>query len=112
MSKATPRPEARTYTVLVRRQPRESEIAMARAAGQRLCPVQVDASRGIGVEIKSANVRQDFLVAMAGREFAKAARFVIDAEFKAVARARLDEIIDKVFRKLFLTAFCGLLAQQ
>ena len=53
---------------------------------------------------------------MTSREFAKAAGFVVDAEFIVVTRARLDEIVDEIFRKLFLVAFCGalssLLAQQ
>src|SRR5882724_12233668 len=98
--------------VLVRREPRESEIAVARAASQRLCPLQVDASRRIGVEIKPANVRQDFFISMASRKFAKAASFVVDAEFKVVIRARLDKIVDEIFRKFFLMAFCSLLAQQ
>ena len=53
--------------------PRESKIAVARAAGQCLRSFQADAARRIGVEIKPANVRQDFLVSMASREFAKAA---------------------------------------
>ena len=106
------KPEADTYVALVRREPRESEIAVVRAAGQRLCPFQVDASRCIGVEIKPTNVRQDFSISMASREFAKAASFVVDAEFKVVPRAWLDEIIDEIFRKLFLMAFCSLLAQQ
>src|SRR5947207_463015 len=101
---------------LIRREPRESEIAVARAASQRLCPVQVDASRCIGVEIKPTNVRQDFFISMASGEFAKAASFVVDAEFKVVTRARLDEIVDKIFRKFvlmaFCSAFCSLLAQQ
>src|SRR5215470_1381639 len=101
---------------LVRREPREAEIAVARAASQCLCPFQVDASRCIGVEIEPANVRQDFLISMASREFAKAASSVVDAEFKVVARARLDEIVDEIPRKLFLMAFrpafCSLLAQQ
>ena len=78
---------------------------MARAASQRLCPFQVDASRCIGIEIKPANVRQDFLIAMASREFAKAASFVVDAEFKVVTRARRDEIVDEIFRKLSPMAF-------
>ena len=85
---------------------------MARAASQRLCPFQVDASRCISVEIKPTNVRQDFLISMASREFAKAASFVVDAELKVVTRVRLDEIVDEIFRKLFLMAFCSLLAQQ
>src|SRR6266576_4650648 len=97
---------------LVRRDPRESEIAVVRAASQRLCPVQVDASRCIGVEIKPTNVRQDFFIPMASREFAKAASFVVDAEFEVVTRDRLDEIVDEIFRKFFLMAFCSLLAQQ
>src|SRR6266702_4307550 len=101
---------------LIRREPREPEIAVVRAASQRLCPVQADASRCIGVEIKPTNVRQDFLVSMASREFAKAASLVVDAEFKVVTRARLDEVVDEIFRKLSLmvlcNAFCRLLAQQ
>src|SRR3979490_1607337 len=106
-------PQSKTATVmLVRREPRESEIAVVRAASQRLCPFQVDSSRCIGVEIKPTNVRQDFFISMASREFAKAASFVVDAEFKVVTRARLDEIVDEIFRKLFLMAFCSLLAQQ
>jgi len=84
--------------------------------GQRLCPFQVDASCRIGVEVKPTNVREDFFISMASREFAKAASVVIDAEFKVVTRARLDEIVDEIFRKLFLMAFCSalcsLLAQQ
>src|SRR6202171_1966774 len=116
MSKATRMTRSTTYVVLVQREPRESEIAVVRAASQRLCPFQVDASRCIGVEIKPTNVRQDFLISMASREFAKAASFVVDAEFKVVTRARLDKIVDEIFRKLFLMAFCGaffsLLAQQ
>ena len=90
----------------------EAEIAVAGAAGQRLGSFEVDAARCIGVEIKPANVRQDFLISMASREFAKAASFVVDAEFKVVTRARLDEIVDEIFRKFFLMAFCSLLAQQ
>ena len=85
---------------------------MVRAASQRLCPFQVDASRCIGVEIKATNVRQTFFIAMATREFAEAASLVVDAEFKAVTRAGLDKIVDKIFRKFFLMAFCSLLAQQ
>ena len=89
---------------------------MVRAASQRLRPFQVDASRCIGVEIKPTNVRQDFLVSMASGEFAKAASLVVDAEFKVVTRTRLDEIVDEIFRKLCLMAFCSalfsLLAQQ
>ena len=64
---------------------------MARAAGQRLRPFQADAARGIGVEIKAANVGQDLLVAVAASEFAEAAGPVIDAELELVIRARLDE---------------------
>src|ERR1700682_2408503 len=116
MLKATRMTRSTTYVVLVQREPRESEIAVVRAASQRLCPFQVDASRCIGVEIKPTNVRQDFFISMASREFAKAASFVVDAEFKVVTRARLDEIVDEIFRKLFLmtfcSAFCSLLAQQ
>ena len=105
-------PKHTLYVVLLRREPRESEIAVVRAAGQRLCPFQVDASRCIGIEIKPTNVRQDFLIAMARREFAKAASFVVDAEFKVVTRGRLDEIVDEIFRKFLLMASCSLLAQQ
>ena len=68
--------------------------------------------RCIGVEIKPTNVRQDFFIAMASREFAKTASFVVDAEFKGVTRARRDEIVDEIFRKLLSMAFCSLLAQQ
>src|ERR1700759_45970 len=99
--------EAHAYIVLVRREPRESKIAVARAASQRLCPFQVDASRCIGVKIKPTNVRQDFFISMTSCEFAKAASFVVDAEFKVVTRARLDEVVDEIFRKLLLMAFCG-----
>src|ERR1700716_2009895 len=106
------KPVSRLLFVLVRGEPRESEIAVVRAASQRLCPFQVDASRCIGVEIKPTNVRQDLFISMASREFAKAASFVVDAEFKVVTRARLDEIVDEIFRRLFLMAFCSLLAQQ
>ena len=57
-----------------------------------------------------------FIGRMARREFAEAARFIIDAEFKLVARARLDEIVDEIFRKRFLMVFCdtfcSLLAEQ
>ena len=74
---------------------------MAGAAGQRLRPFQMDASRCIGVEIEPANVRQDFLISMASRELAKAASFVVDAEFKVVTRIRLDEIVDEIFRNSF-----------
>src|SRR6202171_6297659 len=112
MLKATRMTRSTTYVVLVQREPRESEIAVVRAASQRLCPFQVDASRCIGVEIKPTNVRQDFFISMASREFAKAASFVVDAEFKVVTRARLDEIVDEIFRKFFPMAFCSLLAQQ
>ena len=83
---------------------------MVRAASQRLCPFQVDTSRCIGVEIKPANVRQDLSVSMAGREFAKAASLVVDAEFKVVAWAGLYKIVDEIFRKFFLMAFGSLLA--
>ena len=74
---------------------------MVRPAGQRLRSFQADASRGIGDEIETANVRQDFFVFMMRREFAKAASAVVDAEFKAIVRARLNEIVDEIFRKLF-----------
>ena len=82
---------------------------MVRADSQRLCPFQVDAPRCIGVEIKPTNVRQDFFISMASRDFAKAASLVVDTEFKVVTRARLDEIVDKIVRKLVLMAFCSAL---
>ena len=100
-------PKHTLYVVLLRREPRESEIAVVRAASQRLCPFQVDASRCIGIEIKPTNVRQDFLIFMASREFAKAASFVVDAEFKLVTRGRLDEIVDEIFGKILLMAFAA-----
>src|SRR5688500_18258999 len=59
--------KGRRWVVLLRRESRESEIAVVRAASRRLCPFQMDASRCIGVEIEPANVRQDFLIAMASR---------------------------------------------
>ena len=37
---------------------------------------------------------------MVRREFAKAASFVVDAEFKVVTRALLDEIVDEIFHRL------------
>src|SRR6195952_2808858 len=86
-------------TKLFRLQPREPELAVAGAASQRLCSFQVDALRCIGVEIKPANVRQDFLISMASREFANAASCVVDAEFKAVTRTRLDELVEEIVRK-------------
>ena len=79
---------------------------MARAACQGLRSFQVDASRCIGNEVKPANVRQDFLVVMLLREFAKTACPVVDAEFKVVIWARLNEIVDEIFRKRYLMAFC------
>jgi hypothetical protein len=69
--------------LLLRFEPREPEIAVARAASQRLRPFPVDAARRIGVEIKPTNVRQDFFISMTSREFAKAASLVVDAEFEA-----------------------------
>ena len=62
---------------------------MARAARHDLGPDQADAARGMDVEIQSADVRQDGLVPMAGRELAEAASPVVDADFELVAR-RLD----------------------
>src|SRR5436190_24184060 len=116
MSKAPRMTRSTHIRRLIRGEPGESEIAVVRAASQRLCPFQMDASRCIGVEIKPTNVRQDFLISMASREFAKAASFVVDAEFKVVTWARLDEIVDEIFRKFFLMALCSafrsLLAQQ
>ena len=90
---------------LVRREPREPEIAVVGAASQCLCPFKEDALCCIGVEIEPANVRQDFLIAIAGREFADAAGRIVDAEYKVVSRAGLDEIVDEIFRKFLSTAF-------
>ena len=42
---------------------------------------------------------------MASRELAKAAAFVVDAEFKLVTQARLDEFVDEIFRERFAMAF-------
>ena len=109
-------PEALFAVVLVRRKPRKSKIAVIRAAGQRLRPFKMDASRCIGIEIESADVRQDFLISMPSREFAEAASLVVDAELEAVTRARLDEVVDEIVRKFLPMAFRGalqgLLAQQ
>src|SRR6186713_1092462 len=89
---------------------------MARTARERLCPLQADASRCVGDEIEPADIRQDVLVAMARREFAEAARLVVDAELEVVARTGLDEIVDEIFRKFVLMylcdTYCRLLAQQ
>src|SRR5262249_47709172 len=81
-------------------------------ACQGLCPFQVDTSRCIGIEIKSADARQDFFVSMASREFAKSTSRVVDAEIKIVIPARLDKIVDEIFREPLLMTFCSLLAQQ
>ena len=109
-------PKHTLYVVLLRREPRESEIAVVRAASQRLCPLQTDTSRGIGVEIKPTNVGQDFFVSMSSRELAKAARPVVDAEFKVIAWPWLDEVVQEILRKLFPMAvrgaFYSLLSQQ
>src|SRR5260370_32021651 len=91
-------PVTPSVTELIRREPREPEIAVVRAASQRLCPFQVDASRCIGFEIKPTNVRQDFFISMASGEFAKAASFGVGAEFTVVTRVRLDKILHKIFR--------------
>src|SRR5271156_3076063 len=66
----------RAGNALIRRESRESEIAVVRAASQGLCPFQADALRCIGVEIKPANVRQDFHISMTISEFAEAASFI------------------------------------
>ena len=72
---------------------------MARAASQGLRSFQVDTPRCISDAIKPANVRQDFLVFMLLREFAKTACPVVDAEFKVVIWPRRNEIVDEIFRK-------------
>lgn len=77
---------------------------MARAAGQRLRSLEVDTLRRIGIEIEPADVGQDLPVAMAACEFAEAAGPVVDAEFKTIARARLDEVVDEIFREFVLMA--------
>src|SRR4030095_7661485 len=87
-------------------------MAVAGAAGQRLGSFQTYATGGIGLEIKSANVREDFLVAVTRGEFAEAASLVVDAEFKAVAGPWLDEIVDKILGIFVRHAFCCLLAEQ
>ena len=51
------------------------------------------------------------MISVASREFAKAASLVVDAEFKMIAGARLDEIVDEVFGEFFHVALHGLLAQ-
>ena len=91
---------------------RESEIAVARTASQRLRPFQTNAPCCIAIEIEPTDVRQDVLVSVAGSEFAKAAGFVIDAELEAVARPWLDEIVDKILLIFLRVALCRLLAQQ
>ena len=63
-------------------------------------------------EIEPANVRQDFLVAVAGSKLAEATSLVIDAEFKSVAGTWLDEIIDEIFGIFFRMTSCGLFAYQ
>src|SRR4051812_47920235 len=84
---------------------------MARATSQRLRPFQADPARCIGCEIKPTDARQDLGISVASREFAKPASLVVDAEFKVIAGARLDEIVDEVLGKFFRVALDGLLAQ-
>ena len=84
---------------------------MARATSQRLRPFQADAARCIGFEIKPTDARQDLFISVASREFAKATSLVVYAEFKVIAGARLNEIVDEVFGKFFRVAFNSLLAQ-
>jgi hypothetical protein len=48
---------------------------------------------------------------VASCEFAKAASLVVYAEFKVIAGARLNNIVDEVFGKFFRVALNGLLAQ-
>ena len=94
--------------VLLRFEPREPKIAVARTAGQRLRPFQTNATCCISLEIKPTNVRQDFLISVTNCEFAEAAGLVVDAEIKVVAGLGLDEIV----RIFFRMALCRLLAQQ
>ena len=84
---------------------------MAGAASQRLGAFQTNATCCVGLEIKSANVWEDFLVSVTRGEFAEATSLVIDTEFKAVAGPWLDEIVDKILRILVRQAFCCLLAE-
>src|SRR5215470_19026903 len=83
----------------------KAEIAMARAASQRLRALQTDAARSIGFEVEPANGRQDFLVAVPGRKFAEAAGLVIDAKFEIVAGTGLDEVVDEIFLVFFRDTF-------
>ena len=98
--------------VLLRFEPREPKIAVARTAGQRLRPFQTNATCCISLEIKPTNVRQDFLISVTNCEFAEAAGLVVDAEIKVVAGLGLDEIVDEVVRIFFRMALCRLLAQS
>ena len=85
---------------------------MRGAAGQRLRPLELDAARLVGREIKPAYVRQNVLVAMLRRKLAEPAGTVVDPEFKAVVGSGLDEIVDKVAGILLLLAQGCLLAHQ
>ena len=58
---------------------------MAGAASQRFGSFQTNATCCVGLEIKSANVREDFLISVTSGEFAEATSLVIDTEFEAVA---------------------------
>src|SRR5262249_32919085 len=91
---------------------REPKIAVARTAGQRLCPFQANATRCISVEIEPANVRQDVLISMTSGELAEAAGFVIDAEIKAVGGTKFDDFVAKIFRVFFRLTLGRLLPQQ
>src|SRR5262249_46086482 len=52
---------------------RKAEIAVAGPPPKRLCPLELDPACFVGCEIKAADVRQDFLVAMLGCKLAEAA---------------------------------------
>jgi hypothetical protein len=99
---ASPRP-------LFRLQLREAEIAVARAARQGLGSFQANAARRVGIEVKSTDTRQDFVIAMARGELAEATRLVVDAELKIVAGPGLDEIVDEssVYSCARLRAACS-----
>ena len=62
----------------------EAKIAVAGAASQRLGSFQTNAAGCVGLEIKSANVWEDFFISVTRGKFAEATSFVVDAEFKVV----------------------------
>jgi hypothetical protein len=73
---------------------------VARAASQRLCPFEVNASRCMGVKIKPTNVRQDFLIFMANCEWVRVRNSLScpsygDAEFVRVALEAKGQAVAK-----------------